>query len=280
VKAFFREKGFGLQGEIPSGNTPKRFPDMYLLPHTGWEISEDGTVREPMDTGYDPEKMFPQYGYFGFEISTPVLRHCQASFDHVHEVITATNSKFRVRTNPTCGMHCHVGAGTQLIRNPEGGYLMDSDLKKPVFKSWTFSLQDLRRISALVWVADPFLATLHPPERQINEWSPSILLVSILAKGRCGESTKKFSTPILEKDLDKKPTKPTQRISYERFLATRSKTVPDDAVERRKMITSFKYDLAQGKTVLDRVFPGADMLLSATSKAQIAEMLHKTRASG
>ncbi|KAK4451572.1 hypothetical protein QBC34DRAFT_436261 [Podospora aff. communis PSN243] len=270
MREFFQGRGFGLLNEIASHNTPKRFPEMYLFPHTGWDIDEDCSVRELVATGYDAERMFPQYHYIGLEIKTPVLRHSQASFDHIREVMAAINEKFRVRTNLTCGMHCHVGAGTKMMRNNEGTYLVDSALKQPVFKARTFSLQDLRRISALVWAADPFLATLHPPERQRNQWSPSIRLESKLAEGRCGKPANKFSTPGPETELDKEPTKPMQRISSERFPATRPKTLPADAEERSKVLED---QPRPRKVVLDRVFPGADMLLAATSKMQIADML-------
>src|SRR5688500_13416140 len=95
------------------------------------------------DSRWDEELMFPGYRPFGVEIKTPMLRNCQASYDHIRTVLAAINRAFRVRVNPSCGIHCHVGAGTQLMTGRSGAPLLDAETNEPVSKSRTFSLQAL-----------------------------------------------------------------------------------------------------------------------------------------
>ncbi|KAK0631931.1 hypothetical protein B0T14DRAFT_559671 [Immersiella caudata] len=234
MKEFFREKGFWLKDEVPTGNmAPKPFPQMFLFPHTGWEVSNDCTVCDNGSSGYQHPVMFPHYGWYGFEIKTPVLKHCQDSFDHIREVLSAINKSFRTRVNPTTGMHCHVGNGTQLVLDKTGRVVVLNDTQRAAFNSRTFSLRDLRRISALLWSADPFLATLHPPERQVNPYALSIRQHSGLAKDEAHKLTKKFDTPPgPERDLDKPPSRPINRMSSERFPAIRPRKPSADAIAR------------------------------------------------
>ncbi|KAK0657399.1 hypothetical protein B0T16DRAFT_442098 [Cercophora newfieldiana] len=280
MKNFFREKGFKLLNESVQKGAPNPFPSMYLFPNAGWEISSDYSVTECALSGYDRDAMFPGYFTMSFEIKTPVLRACQASFDHVCEVLAAINGHFRVRVNPSCGMHVHVGKGSQLMRDVDQiTPALNAVTGFPIFKSKTFSLSELRRISALLWAVDPFLAALHPPERQFNIYSGSIRTYSELAvggwdtKGAPYPARKRFGVPGPEKNLDAEPTRPIERISSERFPATRPTDLGADARARLNMMTFGRQLRMPEKLLHDRVCPGADILLAASSKSKIAQMM-------
>lgn len=288
MQNFFREQGFGLLGENPSGNTPQRFPDMYMLPNTGWEISKDATAVDCFTSGLDHFDMLPQYEYHGFEIKTPVLRHCAESYQHIRTVLAAINRNFRVRVNASCGMHVHVGAGTRLMKMPLGAPLADSSTSKPVYKSRTFSLAVLRRLAALQWATDPFIAALHPPERQISKWTPSIRQHSALAFGQGDNGPYKpraeVGRPGPESD-DLKEGRPyiaddaITRISPKRFPATRPRRLGKDSLARFATIGNKAYiNGDESENVYDRVRPAVDILLHASSKNLIAQMMcHRGR---
>lgn len=110
--------------------------------------------------------------------------------------MACVKENFHIHINPSCGFHVHLGVGAR-ERIPT---------------------EVLRRFGALVWAAEPLLASLHPPERALSKWAPSVRLTSHLAKGATkttAMSMRSYGRPFLRsEDCDKNdPHTPTSPLS-------------------------------------------------------------------
>ncbi|RYP38961.1 hypothetical protein DL768_010744 [Monosporascus sp. mg162] len=108
------------------------------------------------------------YNWQDVEIRTPAFRadgdgsEAHAEIAYVLDLLCA---RYRLHLNTSTGFHVHVGNGAD----------------------W-FPAAHLRRLGALLWVADPLLSRLHPPWRRVGEYSNSIRYESALAcRGRRAE---------------------------------------------------------------------------------------------
>lgn len=133
-------------------------------PPTKWSVGSDSTVRETKFTMYKFIGAAPRtsemYRFAGLEIRSPALIAEAASFAEVERVVSLLRQTFRLRLNETTGFHVHVGMGTQ---------------KLPP--------RAVRRLAQFLWCADGILSQLHPPERMMNQFCPSIRHSSHLARG-------------------------------------------------------------------------------------------------
>lgn len=120
-------------------------------PPSRWDVGSDSTVRETK---------FANYKFAGIEIRSPAFLAVPGSFSEVKRVVSLLRTSFRLRVNETAGFHVHVGIGAQ---------------KLPP--------RAVRRLSQILWCADGMLSQLHPPERMLNQFCPSIRHSSHLARG-------------------------------------------------------------------------------------------------
>ncbi|KAI1761182.1 hypothetical protein GGR53DRAFT_39174 [Hypoxylon sp. FL1150] len=114
-----------------------------------WEVALDGSVKERFDD---------QFKWIGVEVRSPALWSRAESFEQVRYAVNVLTSCFRLRVNPTCGFHVHVGNGQNL-----------------------FPAEAIKRMGAFLWAADPMLSRLHAPWRRVNGYSPSIRYQSNMA---------------------------------------------------------------------------------------------------
>ncbi|RBR07676.1 uncharacterized protein FIESC28_10575 [Fusarium coffeatum] len=80
------------------------------------------------------------------EISSPPMYSCEEAYNLVSSVIRLLTTNLRVRVNPTCGLHVHVGNGSHQL-----------------------DMRALRNYAALLWASESVLSTLHCPERTLPE---------------------------------------------------------------------------------------------------------------
>ncbi|KAK8021358.1 hypothetical protein PG990_006496 [Apiospora arundinis] len=115
-----------------------------------WVVKDDQSIEVPKD---------PQNCRFqGVEINTSVEADSPESFEMLKFVINCLKAEHRLSVNPSCGLHVHVGNGAE-----------------------AFSLNNIRRISALLWSAECLVDTVHPPTRRMNFWCAPLRTVSTLA---------------------------------------------------------------------------------------------------
>ncbi|RYP78538.1 hypothetical protein DL771_000491 [Monosporascus sp. 5C6A] len=142
--------------EDPAAKLPRR------LRHADkWHVGMDySVVVDPPLRGL--------YNWQDVEIRTPAFRaggdgggaHAEITY-----VLDLLRARYRLHLNTSTGFHVHVGNGAD----------------------W-FPAAHLRRLGALLWVADPLLSRLHPPWRRVGEYSNSIRYESALAcRGRRAE---------------------------------------------------------------------------------------------
>ncbi|RFN51588.1 hypothetical protein FIE12Z_4165 [Fusarium flagelliforme] len=108
-----------------------------------WLVTADNTVTEEnpltkQDSCY--------IDWLPVEISSPPMYSCEEAYNLVSSVIRLLTTNLRVRVNPTCGLHVHVGNGPHQL-----------------------DMRALRNYAALLWTSESVLSTLHCPERTFAE---------------------------------------------------------------------------------------------------------------
>lgn len=156
ISRTLHENGLSVQtqGVTLSLGNPREFQ---LAPYRGWKVKPDNTLRAP--------KEYPEFYWCPVEVTSPVATPSEEAFGAISKAVDLLTSEYRMRLNPSCGFHVHVGQGGDLL-----------------------PLRGLRRVAGILWAADPLLASLHPPERRFNYWSQSIRERSVLAHGGKADS--------------------------------------------------------------------------------------------
>lgn len=119
-------------------------------PPTKWSVSRDGSV---------VETEFRAYRWVGMELGSPALFADDNSFTEIKRVVSLLRAELRLRINETTGFHVHVGLGSESL--PSRAVL---------------------RLAQFLWCADGMLSHLHPPERMLSTYCPSIRHESYLAR--------------------------------------------------------------------------------------------------
>ncbi|KAI0854450.1 putative amidoligase enzyme-domain-containing protein [Daldinia vernicosa] len=114
-----------------------------------WNIDIDGSLRE---------MFIDKYKWQAIEIQSPALWVTDESFKEIEYVTNILTSNYRLRVNPTCGFHVHIGNGVDF-----------------------FTGESIRRLGMFLWAADPTLSRLHPPWRRVHTYSASLRYHSRLA---------------------------------------------------------------------------------------------------
>ncbi|KAJ0120990.1 hypothetical protein J7T55_015730 [Diaporthe amygdali] len=155
------------QGEaVTPGDVVKKVFRDFLRSHEVL-VSENGVEEAGPPSSYSvgtdssvQEKRFTDYRWQGIEIRSPALHVEAGSFDDIKRVINLLRNNFRLRLNETTGLHVHVGLGAHPLPP-----------------------RAIRRLSQFLWCADGILSQLHPPERILSRYSPSIRHSSYLGQG-------------------------------------------------------------------------------------------------
>ncbi|KAI5861668.1 hypothetical protein GGS23DRAFT_611802 [Durotheca rogersii] len=148
----------GLKRDVRALRYSSAAEEAALARYANWEVTGDATVNEPL---YDNKhEWVTKYGWVDVEIQSPVEPDIPVAFRIIQWVCGLLTSTYRMRVNPSCGLHVHVGRGAE-----------------------RFSLTEMRRISSLVWAAEPLLATLNDPARQGNRHTLALRDRSAMATG-------------------------------------------------------------------------------------------------
>ncbi|KAG8156318.1 hypothetical protein KVR01_013770 [Diaporthe batatas] len=144
-KEFLRGHGLAIWDPTMQGKA-----DQAISPPTGWFIGIDTSIHE---------LKFAHYNWVGLELRSPAMLANETSFAEIKRVVSLLRTSFRLRVNETTGLHVHVGLGAQ--RLPPRAII---------------------RLVQLLWCADGTLSQLHPPERFLSPFCPSIRHDSVLAR--------------------------------------------------------------------------------------------------
>ncbi|KAI1775668.1 hypothetical protein F4818DRAFT_440945 [Hypoxylon cercidicola] len=118
----------------------------YETPFAEEVLSKYSKIGVTTDPSVHEAPIFGNFKFAGMEIQTFVAPDDPEAFEIVDYIRSLLIRYFRVRVNPTCGLHVHVGQGAE-----------------------RFSPDRLRRISSLVWAAEPLLVMLNHPFRIAND---------------------------------------------------------------------------------------------------------------
>lgn len=165
------ELGFRIAGKKERMSIP--VPGFYLTPDGAWEVKTDGTVQE-QEFEYNT---FAEYCSEGVEITSPPMRDCPETYEHIRDFVRALLTNFRLRVNKTCGLHVHLGNGVKGVDE----YLSFGAQK--IIYGRAFSADDLRRSAGLLWAAGGFFDRLHPIDRETNWHCEPITRCSRLGVG-------------------------------------------------------------------------------------------------
>ncbi|KAI1651791.1 putative amidoligase enzyme-domain-containing protein [Daldinia loculata] len=114
-----------------------------------WNVALDGSLGETF---------MDNYKWQAIEIQSPALWATDESFKEIEYVTNVLTYNYRLRVNPTCGFHVHIGNGSDF-----------------------FTGESIRRLGMFLWAADPTISRLHPPWRRVHSYSASVRYHSRLA---------------------------------------------------------------------------------------------------
>ncbi|KAI8631965.1 putative amidoligase enzyme-domain-containing protein [Xylariaceae sp. FL1651] len=137
------------------GTRPLIHPDpdkspFSLVNYTNWLVEGDYSVEE--DSAL--------YNWVAVEIGSPAEFASPMAFDAITYAISTITTRFRCLINNSCGLHVHVGLGSERL-----------------------PLEHIRRLASLSWAIEPLLFTLHDPIRRVNTYCSPLREHSHIAKG-------------------------------------------------------------------------------------------------
>ncbi|GAP83375.2 hypothetical protein SAMD00023353_0202740 [Rosellinia necatrix] len=131
----------------------------YLIDLDEWDVGTDLTVRRGIEESELSRMKLGEYQWLGVELRSPARWDRPDAYDEIQFVVNLLKAKYRVRVNPSCGLHVHVGNGSRY-----------------------FDARTLKRVGAFFFAADPMLSRLHAPWRRAGlNFSNSIRYGSQLA---------------------------------------------------------------------------------------------------
>ncbi|KAI2614368.1 uncharacterized protein GGS25DRAFT_45956 [Hypoxylon fragiforme] len=119
------------------------------------------------------EVIHNDYQWQSLEIRSPAMWAGQEAYDEVKYVVNLLKSKHRLRVNPSCDFIVYIGNGKR-----------------------HFTADTIKRLSILLWTADPMLSRLHAPWRSVSDWCPTIRHHSELAQNSPLPGFPPLSDPI------------------------------------------------------------------------------------
>ncbi|XXH01441.1 hypothetical protein Hte_007801 [Hypoxylon texense] len=142
-----------------SGDQLGETENRHLAQYTEWRVKRDTSVQ--VEGNIFSDDLF----WHDVEVVSPALWATEPSFDEVRAVVNALNRRWWILAPRAAGLHIHYGRGN--------GYI---------------PFEQLRKIGAFLYAADPILAQMHPEHRRgTSEHYPSNRLYSNLAHGATPE---------------------------------------------------------------------------------------------
>ncbi|KAI0483048.1 hypothetical protein GGR56DRAFT_686205 [Xylariaceae sp. FL0804] len=190
-----------------------------------WDVGTDLSVRDRAcnngTTGAGG------YMWAGVELRSPASWDEPRAYDEVRQVLHALRGRYRLRVNPTCGFHVHVGIGQAL-----------------------FDGRTIGRAAAFLWAADPLLSRLHAPWRRVAEHSASVRLDSKLAVGDSPFllMPRPFKTPALDQLWSDPPRpvegQPSSKAPREQYGQPTRSRGPFESVDTSSKTREFLHSVA------------------------------------
>ncbi|KAI1801849.1 putative amidoligase enzyme-domain-containing protein [Daldinia bambusicola] len=138
-----------LPTEVKTYKYKSKFAKKMLRKYDHWEVEDDASVFEPTDTpAFD---WIDDFQWVGVEIQSPVEPDIPMAYEILNYARQLLISTYRCRVNHSCGLHVHVGNGSE-----------------------RFSLESMRRIASLVFATEHLLTTLNHPWRTANLYSRAL----------------------------------------------------------------------------------------------------------
>ncbi|KAF7931401.1 hypothetical protein BELL_1468g00010 [Botrytis elliptica] len=110
-----------------------------------WEITRDGSITPPKPPHRRHKKAYADwqaYTYYPIEVRTPAYYYCEDALRDIADFCKIMRKNYLVTVNKSCGLHVHVGYGTQ-----------------------GFTLPHLRRLGAMIQAFEPQFDSIHPEHR-------------------------------------------------------------------------------------------------------------------
>ncbi|KAF7950707.1 uncharacterized protein EAE97_002259 [Botrytis byssoidea] len=110
-----------------------------------WEVTGDGSITAPKPPHHRHKKAYADwqaYTYYPIEVRTPAYYHSEDALRDVADFCKIMRRNYLVTVNESCGLHVHIGYGTQ-----------------------GFTLPHLRRLGAMIQAFEPQFDSIHPEHR-------------------------------------------------------------------------------------------------------------------
>lgn len=184
-------------------------PDEPEANDTTWRVKRDSSIKLPDGRALD--QRYRGVRWVGVEVMSPALWfHSPASLAEVRRVCDALKAKYWIVFSPSTAVHIHVGRGD----------------------AWP-PLRALRRTAALLFAADPLLATLYPPHRREGRYCASNRSFSALAQGMTAERARQMVALAIG-GVDRMPdAEPPESLGDYETTPTTITTQPQRAFHRR-----------------------------------------------
>ncbi|OTB08954.1 hypothetical protein M426DRAFT_6985 [Hypoxylon sp. CI-4A] len=140
---------------IPPGEEITDPESLHLNGYRGWTVKRDPTVGD--------ENADSDYRWHDVEVTSPALWATEKSFEEVRRIVQAISEHFWAYAPITAGLHVHYGRGSEWI-----------------------PFDQLRKIGAFLYAADPVLVQMHPGWRRVapqSRFAPSNYYYSTLSHG-------------------------------------------------------------------------------------------------
>ncbi|KAI1414816.1 hypothetical protein F5Y13DRAFT_197347 [Hypoxylon sp. FL1857] len=211
-----------------------------------WSVGSDSSVSEHHYEGYNWQPV---------EVRSPAMWTRPESFEQVQFVVNILTSSHRLRINPTCGLHVHVGNG-----------------------KWFLPGKHIRRLGTFLWAADPMISRLHPPWRRISESSRSIRYETTLSQGDSAKDIEKWIAkrpevpdhlPVTDcSDTTREEKELGGKEKWEEFARWRNERGPLMTIGEECDGTGSNDDNADGTNSPDESIPKSEILLSPLSEPE------------
>ncbi|KAI1279236.1 hypothetical protein F5Y07DRAFT_397331 [Xylaria sp. FL0933] len=223
IRTTLRDHGIRVQGAEaePNNDEPNHLDGL-----DNWVVTVDNTAREGLD---ELEGTPGEYRWLGLELTSPACWDVSRAHDETVFVVNLIKSRYRVRVNPSCGFHVHVGNGPRY-----------------------FDAKTLKRAGAFLWAADPMLSRLHAPWRRVGEYGTSIRYRSRLAcwegmqaadaqalvdRARVSESIPDPMIPVVPwSDTSLEEAELGGRVEWEKYARERLQNGPFITLDARPML--------------------------------------------
>ena len=110
-----------------------------------WEVTADGSIKGPPPPSRRNKKAYADwqaYTYWPIEIRTPAYYYNEDALRDISDFCAIMRKNYLVTVNESCGLHVHIGYGTQ-----------------------GFTLPHLRRLGAIIEAFEPQFDSIHPEHR-------------------------------------------------------------------------------------------------------------------